>query len=272
KSVDSDKKEAMKEIKVCVQNIKGLWIPGEVWANTGLSWVERVLFSEIVQLSKNTGECFATNKYLADILGVSEKTIERGLHKLKELQMLELARLDGRNRFFVPVEPQIDEDCLPQNDETSLPQNEELSSFNRKIKENNNIVSSGNASHSANTHGNKPTAFSSFSSFNSKGNKFKIPTEEEVKAYAEKSGLKDIDIGMFLDYYESKGWRVGSTPMYNWQAAVRNWHRNGNIHSSFNKNKPYSSKPKDEYMERTDNVYTFKDINSWDIKLKNENY
>ncbi|MDR0855516.1 MAG: hypothetical protein LBN25_04015, partial [Christensenellaceae bacterium] len=36
KSVDSDKKEAMKEIKVCVQNIKGLWIPGEVWANTGL--------------------------------------------------------------------------------------------------------------------------------------------------------------------------------------------------------------------------------------------
>lgn len=30
----------------------------------------------------------------------------------------------------------------------------------------------------------------------------------------------------FYDYYESNGWRVGKTPMKDWQAAIRNWVRN----------------------------------------------
>jgi len=27
----------------------------------------------------------------------------------------------------------------------------------------------------------------------------------------------------FVDYYESKGWLVGKSPMRNWQAAARRW-------------------------------------------------
>jgi len=30
----------------------------------------------------------------------------------------------------------------------------------------------------------------------------------------------------FFNYYESNGWRVGRSPMKNWQAAVRNWIKN----------------------------------------------
>ena len=30
----------------------------------------------------------------------------------------------------------------------------------------------------------------------------------------------------FIDYYESKGWKIGSSPMKDWKATVRRWSRN----------------------------------------------
>ena len=53
-------------------------------------------------------------------------------------------------------------------------------------------------------------------------NRFKKPTVEEIKAYCDerKNGIK---AQYFFDYYESKGWKVGKTPMKNWKAAIRTW-------------------------------------------------
>ena len=48
------------------------------------------------------------------------------------------------------------------------------------------------------------------------------PTAEQVNEYATKFGMK-IDAQRFVDFYSSKGWKVGSSPMKDWQAAVRNW-------------------------------------------------
>lgn len=55
--------------------------------------------------------------------------------------------------------------------------------------------------------------------------KFQKPTSEQVAAYAVEKSLT-IDVENFLDFYESKGWKVGNQPMKDWQAAVRNWCRN----------------------------------------------
>jgi hypothetical protein len=56
---------------------------------------------------------------------------------------------------------------------------------------------------------------------------FKKPTLEEVEQYfyerCEESALFTREATKFFDYYESKGWVVGKSPMKNWQAAVRNW-------------------------------------------------
>lgn len=51
------------------------------------------------------------------------------------------------------------------------------------------------------------------------------PTVGEIQAYCKERG-NSIDAQYFFDYYESKGWLVGRTPMKNWQAAVRTWERN----------------------------------------------
>ena len=64
--------------------------------------------------------------------------------------------------------------------------------------------------------------------------KFQKPNETEVKAYA-KSIDFELDGSAFCDFYESKGWMIGKTPMNDWKAAVRTWKRSRT--SEFNKPK-----------------------------------
>lgn len=52
--------------------------------------------------------------------------------------------------------------------------------------------------------------------------RFSPPTPGDVDAYAKERGI-DIDAERFCDFYASKGWRVGSSPMKDWRAAARNW-------------------------------------------------
>jgi hypothetical protein len=55
--------------------------------------------------------------------------------------------------------------------------------------------------------------------------RFRPPTAEEVRLYCAERGNK-VDPQRFVDFYTSKGWKVGSSPMKDWQSAVRNWERN----------------------------------------------
>jgi hypothetical protein len=57
-------------------------------------------------------------------------------------------------------------------------------------------------------------------------NRFVKPTLEEVTAYCARRG-NSVDAQRFIDFYESKGWMVGSSPMRDWRAAVRVWEKEG---------------------------------------------
>ena len=54
--------------------------------------------------------------------------------------------------------------------------------------------------------------------------KFCKPTPKQVVEYGQSRGFP-IDGEEFCDFYESKGWVVGKSPMKDWQAAVRTWER-----------------------------------------------
>ena len=67
--------------------------------------------------------------------------------------------------------------------------------------------------------------------------RFTPPTLAEVQSYvAERHSA--VDPQEFIDFYESKGWMVGKTPMKDWKAACRNaekwdrWQRNGNVRTA----------------------------------------
>lgn len=50
------------------------------------------------------------------------------------------------------------------------------------------------------------------------------PTVEEVAAYCRERGNR-VDAERFVDFYASKGWKVGNQPMEDWKACVRTWER-----------------------------------------------
>lgn len=55
--------------------------------------------------------------------------------------------------------------------------------------------------------------------------KFHKPTIEDVEEYCRERG-NTIDAEEFFNFYESKGWVIGKSPMKDWKACIRTWERN----------------------------------------------
>lgn len=55
--------------------------------------------------------------------------------------------------------------------------------------------------------------------------RFTPPTVEDVQSYATEKGWKDwqFNAERFVDFYTSKGWKVGKDTMRDWKAAARGW-------------------------------------------------
>jgi len=58
--------------------------------------------------------------------------------------------------------------------------------------------------------------------------RFVRPTPEMVTQYAASIGFK-LDGEAFYDHYQSKGWKIGKTPMADWEAAVRTWRHTSKV-------------------------------------------
>lgn len=56
---------------------------------------------------------------------------------------------------------------------------------------------------------------------------FQKPSLDEIRAYCISRG-NNVDPEQFLNFYESKGWMVGKTPMRDWRAAIRTWEKREN--------------------------------------------
>lgn len=52
--------------------------------------------------------------------------------------------------------------------------------------------------------------------------RFTPPTVDDVRAYCKERGNR-VDPDRFVDFYASKGWRVGNQQMKDWKASVRTW-------------------------------------------------
>lgn len=66
------------------RDFRGIFIPREIWLDKTLSMTEKCLLMEIDSLDVDGGGCFASNTYLAEFLGASEKTVSRGIKVLSD--------------------------------------------------------------------------------------------------------------------------------------------------------------------------------------------
>jgi hypothetical protein len=82
-----------------------------------------------------------------------------------------------------------------------------------------------------------------------KSTNFKKPTLDECKHYFVERNYHNAnyEAEKFFDFYESKGWKVGKSPMKNWKSASGNWNRRVQENQS---TKGYTAiKAGDEYAE-----------------------
>ena len=57
-----------------------------------------------------------------------------------------------------------------------------------------------------------------------KSKRFVPPTVDEVRAYCQERH-NNVDPETFVDFYASKGWKVGNNSMKDWKACVRTWEK-----------------------------------------------
>ena len=83
------------------------------------------------------------------------------------------------------------------------------------------------------------------------GSAWRPPTSAEVADYAREQGL-EMDAERFVDFYTSKGWRVGGERMVDWQASARLWARRNGHEAPADREKKVSAQRYDQrqYTEK----------------------
>lgn len=177
--------------------IKGIWIPIEIWQDKSLSWNEKILLMEIDSFTSKGHDCYISNEYIADLLGVTERSASRLLSHLLESGLIRVVKFDGRKRYVEStISFQAEWTQMSMQGGQPCPHTDN----NEYININNNTLS------------NKETG------------RFKKPSIEEIRSYClEKSSR--VDPEQFFNFYESNGWMVGKNHMKDWKAAVRTWEK-----------------------------------------------
>lgn len=80
------------------RDFKGVWIPKEVWLDTRLNALDKVILMEIGSLDQGEKGCYASNEHLAELCQCSKTKVSTTISKLIECGYLYIQNFDGRKR------------------------------------------------------------------------------------------------------------------------------------------------------------------------------
>ena len=147
---------------------------------------------------------------------ITAKDIDVGLHVLADTGCIILYEVDGESYLCFPnwnkhqtIRNQKSKYPAPQAIENNCEQMQAVVSNCKQIKANFPVIQS-------NPNPNPNPIVSETQK------RFRPPTVNEVEAYCKERNNK-VDAQRFVDFYESKGWLVGKSPMKSWKACVRTW-------------------------------------------------
>lgn len=78
---------------------KGIWIPIEIWKDKNLTWNEKILFLEIDSYTSQDIDCFFSNEYISELLGISQTNANKTLSSLINKGYVIKTKFDGRHRY-----------------------------------------------------------------------------------------------------------------------------------------------------------------------------
>ena len=116
--------------------VKGIWIPIEIWEAQDLSWNEKILLMEIDSFTAKGKDCFISDEYIANLLGINTINANRNVSSLIKKGYVRKTRFDGRRRFLesaiydkADLSQTIEQTCLErQHTNVDIPFKEDKSS------------------------------------------------------------------------------------------------------------------------------------------------
>ena len=209
------------------RKFKGIWIPAELWNSKGLSLQEKCLIAEIDSFT----EFWMSNKAIGEFLGVSKDRAKQIVAKMKDGGIINVETTrDAETKQILKRTITVSNDFKRKIFEASL--NKKVDDYPSGVENSprggvENYPESNKSFYnksSLDNKGDKPPALPQVSK---KSKRFVKPTLDDVQAYCQER-QNNVDPESFVDFYESKGWKVGNQPMKDWEAAVRTWERRDN--------------------------------------------
>lgn len=105
-----------------MQKIKGIWIPAEILLNEDLSDKEKIILSMILYLSEESKSCFASNKYIANIVNVTHERVSKIISSLK-------------NKEYVSVKLKYKKDSKEIEERQITPIVENINRYSQDVQE-----------------------------------------------------------------------------------------------------------------------------------------
>lgn len=176
---------------------------------------EMLLYALIYSYSDGGSAFYGSTEYLAKRLGSSKSRIIKVLNEMVAKGLI-IKKTAGRFNFYVTNYNYV---CNTEEPTVSVqhPTRCQIDTESSVVPTPNNINNNINDTISV--------------------KRFVKPNVEEIEHYC-KERNNSVDAQQFFDYYESKGWKIGKSPMKDWKAAVRTWERN-----NFNNNKSVPEEP-----------------------------
>ena len=192
--------------------------PATGWLFVNLLLMANWTDSEWQGMTIERGQLVTGRKALAAQTGLSEQTVRTSLNRLKSTNEITIA---STNKFSVITivnygkfqdVPEMPTSTLTSNLTNNQPAANQQLTTNEQEKQGEQGI--------------KPRK------------RFTPPSVDEVAAYCRERG-NVVDAQRFVDFYASKGWKVGNAGMRDWHAAVRNWERQDGTKNGGGKNGGY---------------------------------
>lgn len=212
-------------MKATIQDANFVTIQGWVINQLGLTSNEAIVYALVYGFPEGFDKPIS---YIAQWIGSSERTTQRLLQRLIRDGFIKAELRTGKSTSYTCIPPS---NCHPRQIVTPDKNDTNPRQFVTPIYNNyNNIIDCVSTRACAREEEKKGEA----------APRFKKPTVDEIAAYcAERNN--SISAGEFYDFYESKGWLVGKTPMKDWKACVRTWERRRQNENNQN-NKQYATR------------------------------
>lgn len=194
---------------------------------TGLTGSDLLVYALIHSYSQNGNGCYYGGlPFLSKVSGLSQRSMYRILDNLMRKGFIEKSVMiseDGTkvNCFKASFDKMAKIDNMSKSDTDDI---DKMAKIDTDVTKNEDSLNNINNIYISRDINKKEEKEKDIEREKEACHRFQKPTVDEVRAYCEEKNL-DVDPEIFWNFYESKGWVVGKSPMKNWHAALATWKR-----------------------------------------------